>query len=82
MAHRLSLPDDLGATGQRSVTAMTLASDLIREGRTAEVWKKYCGFLDLNIQEFVVAWTDRSWHQYVLGVERGHQDDQNEKPRE
>ena len=32
---------------------MTILDDLIRQGRTEEVWQKYCGFLDLNIKEFM-----------------------------
>jgi hypothetical protein len=29
------------------------AVQLLREGRTAEMWRKYCGFLDLRIDEFM-----------------------------
>lgn len=32
---------------------MTKASDLIRQGRRDEVWQKYCGFLDLNLDAFM-----------------------------
>jgi hypothetical protein len=32
---------------------MNEASDLIKRGRTDEVWKKYCGFLDLNLEDFM-----------------------------
>jgi hypothetical protein len=32
---------------------MTKASDLIRLGRRDEVWKKYCGFLDLSLEQFM-----------------------------
>jgi hypothetical protein len=29
------------------------ASDLIKQGRREEVWKKYCGFLDLSLEGFM-----------------------------
>ena len=32
---------------------MTDAAQLLRDGRTAELWQKYCGFLDLSIEEFM-----------------------------
>jgi len=32
---------------------MEKASDLIAQGRTAEVWQTYCGFLDLRMDEFM-----------------------------
>ncbi len=32
---------------------MEKATDLLRQGRTAEVWQKYCGFLDLSLDEFM-----------------------------
>lgn len=32
---------------------MTTAVELIRQGRYDEVWKKYCGFLDLKIDDFM-----------------------------
>jgi hypothetical protein len=32
---------------------MTTAVELLREGRYDEVWKKYCGFLDLKIDNFM-----------------------------
>jgi hypothetical protein len=32
---------------------MTKASDLIKQGRTDEVWDKYCGFLDLSLEDFM-----------------------------
>ena len=32
---------------------MTTAVELLREGRYDEVWKKYCGFLDLKIGNFM-----------------------------
>ena len=32
---------------------MNKASDLIKQGRTDEVWKKYCGFLDLSLEDFM-----------------------------
>lgn len=32
---------------------MAKASDLIKQGRTEEVWEKYCGFLDLSLEQFM-----------------------------
>jgi hypothetical protein len=32
---------------------MEKVSDLIKQGRMAEVWQKYCGFLDLSLDEFM-----------------------------
>jgi len=32
---------------------VTEASDLIKQGRTDEVWEKYCGFLDLSLEDFI-----------------------------
>lgn len=32
---------------------MTTAIELLQQGRREEVWKKYCGFLDLNVQEYM-----------------------------
>jgi hypothetical protein len=32
---------------------MNKASDLINRGRTDEIWKKYCGFLDLSLEDFM-----------------------------
>ena len=32
---------------------MTTAAELLRQGRKSQMWKKYCGFLDLNIDEFM-----------------------------
>ena len=32
---------------------MNKASDLTKQGRTDEVWKKYCGFLDLSLEDFM-----------------------------
>lgn len=32
---------------------MTTLSDLIKQGRKEEIWTKYCGFLDLNVEEFM-----------------------------
>lgn len=32
---------------------MTTTRDLLRQGRTDEVWQKYCGFLDLSLGEFM-----------------------------
>jgi hypothetical protein len=32
---------------------LTTATELIQQGKKAEVWKKYCGFLDLSMDEFM-----------------------------
>jgi len=32
---------------------MTSATTLIKQGRNKEIWKKYCGFLDLSIDEYM-----------------------------
>ncbi len=32
---------------------MTTAAELLRQGRKSQMWKKYCGFLDLDIDEFM-----------------------------
>ncbi len=32
---------------------MSTAIELLRQGRKAQIWTKYCGFLDLNIDEFM-----------------------------
>ena len=32
---------------------MTTASELLRQGRRDEFWQRYCGFLDLGIEEFM-----------------------------
>lgn len=32
---------------------MATAAELLRQGRRDEVWKKYCGFLDLSLEEFM-----------------------------
>lgn len=32
---------------------MATVRDLLRQGRTDEVWQKYCGFLDLSLKEFM-----------------------------
>lgn len=32
---------------------MATALELLREGRREEIWQRYCGFLDLNVEEFV-----------------------------
>jgi len=32
---------------------MTTAIEMLREGRRSELWKKYCGFLDLTLPEFM-----------------------------
>ena len=32
---------------------MSTAIELLREGRREEIWKKYCGFIDLSLEEFM-----------------------------
>ena len=32
---------------------MTTAAELLRQGRRDEFWQRYCGFLDLSIDEFM-----------------------------
>ena len=32
---------------------MTTAIEMLREGRRSELWRKYCGFLDLTLPEFM-----------------------------
>jgi hypothetical protein len=32
---------------------MTTATELLRQGRSDEVWRKYCGFLDLSAKDFL-----------------------------
>jgi hypothetical protein len=32
---------------------MTGPAELLRQGRSAEVWKRYCGFLDLDVSGFI-----------------------------
>ncbi len=32
---------------------MATAAELLKQGRRDEVWKKYCGFIDLNMDEFM-----------------------------
>ena len=32
---------------------MTTAAELLRQGRTDEIWRKYCGFIDLSLEEFM-----------------------------
>ena len=32
---------------------MTTALELLRQGRRDEIWKKYCGFIDLSLEEFM-----------------------------
>lgn len=32
---------------------MTTAAELLRQGRRDEIWKKYCGFLDFSLEEFM-----------------------------
>ena len=32
---------------------MATAAELLRQGRRNEVWRKYCGFLDLSLEEFM-----------------------------
>jgi hypothetical protein len=32
---------------------MITAAELLRQGRTEELWQKYCGFIDLSLEEFM-----------------------------
>ena len=32
---------------------MTTTVELLRQGRRDEIWKKYCGFIDLSLEEFM-----------------------------
>ena len=32
---------------------MTYTSELIRKGDKKQIWEKYCGFLDLSMQEYM-----------------------------
>jgi len=32
---------------------MTATLELLREGRRTEIWQKYCGYIDLNLEEFM-----------------------------
>jgi len=32
---------------------MSTATELLRQGKTREMWQKYCGFLDLSIEQFM-----------------------------
>lgn len=32
---------------------MTTTVDLLRQGRKDEIWKKYCGFIDLSLEDFM-----------------------------
>ena len=32
---------------------MTTALELLRQGRRDDIWKKYCGFIDLSLEEFM-----------------------------
>ena len=32
---------------------MTTTTELLRQGREDEVWRKYCGFLDLSLEQFM-----------------------------
>ena len=31
---------------------MTSTTELLREGRTREIWERYCGHLDLSLEQF------------------------------
>ena len=31
----------------------TTSIDLLRQGRKSQIWTKFCGFLDLNMEEFM-----------------------------
>ena len=32
---------------------MNTATDLLRRGKSEEMWQKYCGYLDLSVEEFM-----------------------------
>ena len=32
---------------------MSTATELLRQGRKDEIWRKYCGFIDLSLEEFM-----------------------------
>lgn len=32
---------------------MATAAELLRQGRRDEVWRKYCGFIDLSLEGFM-----------------------------
>ena len=32
---------------------MNSAAELLRQGRTTEIWQKYCGFIELTLEEFM-----------------------------
>jgi hypothetical protein len=32
---------------------MSTATELLRQGRRGEIWQKYCGFIDLSLEEFM-----------------------------
>jgi len=33
---------------------MASTNELLKAGKTREVWEKYCGFLDIGIKDFMV----------------------------
>ena len=32
---------------------MAAATELLRQGKRDEIWRKYCGFLDLTVSDFL-----------------------------
>ena len=32
---------------------MSTATELLRRGKTREVWQKYCGLIDLSVEQFL-----------------------------
>jgi hypothetical protein len=41
------------ATKLKEAKKMTSTVELLRQGRRDEIWQKYCGFLDLSLEEFM-----------------------------
>ena len=37
----------------RCEDTMNSAAELLRQGRTTEIWQKYCGFIELTLEEFM-----------------------------
>ena len=62
---------------------MPTALELLREDRTAELWQKYCGFIDLNIEQFMSIQRQLLMEQVELlaGCELGNKVMRRLKPR-
>jgi hypothetical protein len=43
----------LAPSVSEGVTTVTTAVELLRQGRRDEFWQRYCGFLDLSVEEFM-----------------------------